>query len=221
MNAICRRYQFAATSRSRTIRNSGTNSGKPGRRCIPRSTGSIPARSRSTSSMTWWCAPNASANDPLPRNILEGQHAGSDFGHIGNGNAHITPLLDVNDRQDFDKMVQAYHEIHQTVLSRFDGSICGEHGDGGCAPICPEDVRRGTLSTLRGGQRTIRPANVMNPGIKISDAPFTDHIDYQRLSKSCATCASNSVCPVYDVFQSEDMSSRGWYEIVTAKDYSI
>ena len=27
-------------------------------------------------------------------------------------------------------MVQAYHEIHQTVLARFGGSICGEHGDG-------------------------------------------------------------------------------------------
>ena len=52
------------------------------------------------------------------------------FGHIGNGNAHIVPLLDVNDRQDFDKMVQAYSDIHSTVLDRFGGSICGEHGDG-------------------------------------------------------------------------------------------
>ena len=52
------------------------------------------------------------------------------FGHIGNGNAHILPLLDVNDRQDFDKMVEAYHEVHDTVLNRFGGSICGEHGDG-------------------------------------------------------------------------------------------
>ena len=52
------------------------------------------------------------------------------FGHIGNGNAHIVPLLNVNDRQDFDKMMQAYHEMHQTVLTRFGGSICGEHGDG-------------------------------------------------------------------------------------------
>ena len=41
-----------------------------------------------------------------------------------------------------------------------------------------------------------------------------------RLSKPCATCAKcNSVCPVYDVFQSEDMSSRGWFEIVTAPGY--
>jgi Fe-S oxidoreductase len=65
------------------------------------------------------------------------------------------------------------------------------------------------------------PDHILNPGIKISDRPFTDHIDYTRLSKSCATCAKcNSVCPVYDVFQSEDMSARGWFEIVTAKDYS-
>src|SRR2546426_7136693 len=27
-------------------------------------------------------------------------------------------------------MVAGYHEIHQTVVTRFGGSICGEHGDG-------------------------------------------------------------------------------------------
>ncbi len=144
------------------------------------------------------------------------------FGHIGNGNAHIVPLLNVNDRQDFDKMVQAYHEIHATVLSRFGGSICGEHGDG---RIRAEYVRKMFGDELYGlfvdVKRAFDPGNVLNPGIKISDRPFTEHIDYTRLSKSCATCAKcNAVCPVYDVFQSEDMSSRGWFEIVTSKDYS-
>ncbi|TLY28634.1 MAG: FAD-binding oxidoreductase, partial [Nitrospirae bacterium] len=58
------------------------------------------------------------------------------------------------------------------------------------------------------------------PGVKISTTPFTEHIDYVRLSKPCATCGKcNAVCPVYDVFQSEDMSSRGWFEIVTAPGY--
>lgn len=144
------------------------------------------------------------------------------FGHIGNGNAHIVPLLDVNDPADFEKMVQAYREIHAAVLNRFGGSICGEHGDG--------RVRAEFVKTMFGEElydlfvrvkRAFDPGNVLNPGIKLSTAPFTDHIDYTRLSKSCATCAKcNSVCPVYDVFQSEDMSSRGWFEIVTAKDYS-
>ncbi len=144
------------------------------------------------------------------------------FGHIGNGNAHILPLLDVNDPADFTRMVETYHEVHRTVLDRFGGSICGEHGDG--------RVRAEYVRTMFGDElynlfvqvkRAFDPAGVLNPGVKISEQSFTEHIDYARFAKSCATCAKcNSVCPVYDVFQSEDMSSRGWYEIVTAKDYA-
>ncbi|HJU06167.1 MAG TPA: FAD-binding and (Fe-S)-binding domain-containing protein [Nitrospiraceae bacterium] len=144
------------------------------------------------------------------------------FGHIGNGNAHIVPLLDVNDAGDFTRMVEGYHAIHQTVLSRFGGSICGEHGDG---RVRAEYVRRMFGEELYGLftqiKQTCDPAGVMNPGVKISDTSFTEHIDYTRLAKDCATCGKcNSVCPVYDVFQSEDMSARGWFEIVTAQDYS-
>jgi FAD/FMN-containing dehydrogenase/Fe-S oxidoreductase len=144
------------------------------------------------------------------------------FGHIGNGNAHIVPLLDVNDEQDFQKMVTGYHEIHQTVLDRFGGSICGEHGDG---RVRAEYVRKmfgpALYDLFMKVKRAFDPSGMLNPGVKISDRPFTEHIDYTRLSKSCATCAKcNAVCPVYDVFRSEDMSSRGWFEIVTDKNYS-
>lgn len=155
--------------------------------------------------------------------LFEGQHVPvAIFGHIGNGNAHIVPLLDVNDRGDFEKMMQAYQEVHSTVLNRFGGSICGEHGDG---RIRAEFVKRMFGDDLYDLFTQVKQAfdagHVLNPGIKLSDASFTDHIDYTRLSKSCATCAKcNSVCPVYDVFQSEDMSARGWFEIVTASDYS-
>lgn len=144
------------------------------------------------------------------------------FGHIGNGNAHIVPLLDVNDSGDFEKMVSAYRDIHTTVLNRFGGSICGEHGDGRVrAEFVKEMFGEELYDLFRQVKQSFDPGNVLNPGIKLSDAPFTEHIDYARLSKSCATCAKcNSVCPVYDVFQSEDMSARGWFEIVTAKDYS-
>lgn len=144
------------------------------------------------------------------------------FGHIGNGNAHIVPLLDVNDEGDFQRMVETYYDVHQTILDRFGGSICGEHGDG---RIRAEMVKRMFGEELYGlfveVKQALDPAGVLNPGVKISEIPFIEHIDYERLGKECATCAKcNSVCPVYDVFQSEDMSSRGWFEIVTAPDYS-
>src|SRR5713101_3630673 len=143
------------------------------------------------------------------------------FGHIGNGNAHIVPLLDVNDKHDFEAMVAGYHEIHQTVITRFGGSICGEHGDG---RVRAEFVRKYFGEELYALFTQVKsafdPVRVLNPGVKISTTPFTEHIDYARLSKPCATCGKcNSVCPVYDVFQSEDMSSRGWFEIVTAPGY--
>jgi Fe-S oxidoreductase/FAD/FMN-containing dehydrogenase len=144
------------------------------------------------------------------------------FGHIGNGNAHIVPLLDVNEKSDFERMVKTYYEVHQTVLDQFGGSICGEHGDG---RVRAEMVKRMFGDELFGLfvniKQAMDPAGVLNPGVKISDTAFTEHIDYERLGKACATCAKcNSVCPVYDVFQSEDMSSRGWFEIVTDPHYS-
>ena len=144
------------------------------------------------------------------------------FGHIGDGNAHILPLLDLNDSNDFQRMVDAHREVHQIVLEDFDGSICGEHGDGRIRaemvrPMFGEDLYRVFVEV----KRLLDPTGVMNPGVKISEESFTEHIDYERLAKPCATCAKcNAVCPVYDVFQSEDMSSRGWFEIITAKDFS-
>ncbi len=144
------------------------------------------------------------------------------FGHIGNGNAHIVPLLDVNDPEDFRRMTDAYREIHRTVLTRFGGSICGEHGDGRVrAEVVREMFGEDLYRLFVQVKETLDPAGIFNPGVKISQTSFTEHIDYTRLAKPCATCAKcNSVCPVYDVFESEDMSARGWFEIVTSQDYS-
>ena len=144
------------------------------------------------------------------------------FGHIGNGNAHVVPLLDVNDEGDVQRMVETYDEVHHAVLNRFDGSICGEHGDGRVRTQMVRQMFGERLYDLFVRvKHALDPAGVLNPGIKISETAFTEHIDYERLGKACATCAKcNSVCPVYDVFQSEDMSARGWFEIVTASDYS-
>ncbi len=143
------------------------------------------------------------------------------FGHIGNGNAHIVPLLDLNDPKDFERMVEGYHEIHSTIISRFGGSICGEHGDGRVrAEFVPRFFGEDLYRLFEQVKTAFDPKKIFNPGVKISKTPFTEHIDYVRLSKPCATCAKcNSVCPVYDVFQSEDMSSRGWFEIVTSPGY--
>ncbi|MBI3392205.1 MAG: FAD-binding oxidoreductase [Nitrospirae bacterium] len=139
------------------------------------------------------------------------------YGHIGDGNAHINPLLNLADAADFRKMIRIYGEIHRIVTTKFGGSICGEHGDG--------RVRAEFLRDLYGPQvydlfvrikRAFDPDNFLNPGIKLSDVPFTESIDVPRLVKPCATCGKcNTVCPVYDVRTTEKMGARGWYTLLT------
>jgi FAD/FMN-containing dehydrogenase len=38
--------------------------------------------------------------------------------------------LNINDPEEFKKMVELSHHIHKDTIEKFDGSICGEHGDG-------------------------------------------------------------------------------------------
>lgn len=144
------------------------------------------------------------------------------YGHIGNGNAHINPLLNVNDPVDFEKMVALSHEIHQTVIDRFGGSLCGEHGDGRVRAEFVKDLYGPELYTLFKRVKTLfDPKYLLNPGVKISETPFTEKIDFERLAKQCATCGKcNSVCPVYDVVGEESNAARGWFHIVTAPDYT-
>ncbi|MCH7920257.1 MAG: carbohydrate kinase, partial [Planctomycetes bacterium] len=66
------------------------------------------------------------------------------------------PLLDLNDPDDFKKMTDLYHEIHQVVIDRFEGSLCGEHGDG--------RVRAELLEGLYGPEIYARIDKIMLPG---------------------------------------------------------
>ena len=45
--------------------------------------------------------------------------------------------------------------------------------------------------------------DIFNPGVKISDTSFTEHIDYLRLSKPFAIAQSATPSAGLDVFQSE------------------
>jgi FAD/FMN-containing dehydrogenase/Fe-S oxidoreductase len=144
------------------------------------------------------------------------------YGHIGDGNAHINPLLNLNDPSDFGKMVALSHEIHRTVIERFNGSLCGEHGDGRVRAEFLKDLYGPELYDLfKQVKRLFDPENILNPGIKISEVPFTEKIDFERLAKQCATCGKcNSVCPVYDVVGEESNAARGWFHILSDPDFS-
>jgi FAD/FMN-containing dehydrogenase/Fe-S oxidoreductase len=167
--------------------------------------------------------------DYLDRYFKELQVPVAIYGHIGNGNAHINPLLDLSDPADVSCMVKASREIHETVIRRFEGSICGEHGDGRVRKEFVRDLYGEELYRLfQKTKRILDPQGILNPGVKIDlsdhlpdDESLIVDLDVERFSKGCATCGKcNSVCPAYDVASEESNSARGWFHILTSPDYS-
>ena len=57
------------------------------------------------------------------------QVTASIFGHAGQGQLHVRPLLNLADRRDIEDMERIAQEVYQEVL-QLGGTISGEHGDG-------------------------------------------------------------------------------------------
>ncbi len=137
------------------------------------------------------------------------------FGHIGDGNLHIRPLLDLHVEADY-KLAQAlYHEAYEKMIE-LGGSSTAEHADGRLrAPI----VRRLYGDEIYGIFKSIKavldPQNLFNPDVILSERRVTEDIDLVKLELICAACGKcNGYCPAYEVYRREDMSPRGWLRMM-------
>ncbi len=137
------------------------------------------------------------------------------FGHIGDGNLHIRPLLDINNRCELELAREIYEKVYNEVIS-IGGSTTGEHGDG--------RIRSGLLKRLYGEEifnifrqikDTLDPQNIFSPDSSLALIDFTKDIDYEKLKSYCAACGKcNGYCPAHDIFRREDYSPRGWLRIL-------
>lgn len=139
------------------------------------------------------------------------------YGHIGNGNAHINPLLNLSEPRAAKTMLDISQTIHRTVIERFGGVPCGEHGEGRVrAEFLPEVYGPDVYRMFERTKALFDPAGLLNPGVKISRVSFLEHIDVARVVQPCATCGKcNTVCPSFDVLRQESMGARGWYQILS------
>ena len=139
------------------------------------------------------------------------------YGHIGNGNAHINPLLNLSEPTAAKSMLEISQTIHRTVIGRFGGVPCGEHGEGRVrAEFLPDVYGPEVYAMFERTKALFDPGGLLNPGVKISRVSFLDHIDVPRVVQPCATCGKcNTVCPSFDVLRQESMGARGWYQILT------
>ncbi|MCG8586730.1 MAG: FAD-binding oxidoreductase, partial [Pirellulales bacterium] len=112
------------------------------------------------------------------QNVLKKhQVTASVFGHVGHGQLHIRPLLDLSNEPDLKKIEPLATDLYEEVFL-LNGTISGEHGDG--------MSRSGFVAAQYGPlwrvmaeiKRMFDPQNILNPGkvIQTGGNPLTKNL---------------------------------------------
>jgi FAD/FMN-containing dehydrogenase len=90
-------------------------------------------------------------------------------GHVGNGNFHIIPLLDMHDVNNKEMILDLSNRVYDLVLS-YGGSITAEHNDGIVrTPYLEKMYGPFIMGLFKFTKSLFDPKNIFNPGKKVGD----------------------------------------------------
>lgn len=88
-------------------------------------------------------------------------------GHVGNGNFHIFPLVDLSKKDVRDEIIALNKQVYDLVL-KYGGSITGEHNDGIIrTPFVAQMFGADMYALFEETKRIFDPLNIFNPGKKV------------------------------------------------------
>lgn len=102
-------------------------------------------------------------------------------GHMGDGNFHIIPLMEIEKESERKKLLPAMKEVNKLVLE-YGGSLSGEHNDGLVrGPWLEDQFGKEILGLFKDVKRIFDPQNIFNPHKK-SDADWDYSFGHIRKS---------------------------------------
>ena len=102
-------------------------------------------------------------------------------GHVGDGNFHIIPLMDLTKKSERDKIPDCLREVTELVL-KYEGSLSGEHNDGMIrGPFLGDMYPAEIIEIFREIKQIFDPQNIFNPHKKI-DATWEYSSQHMRKS---------------------------------------
>lgn len=103
-------------------------------------------------------------------------------GHMGNGNFHIIPLIDIHKEGIVEILHELMDEVYTLVFS-YNGSMSGEHNDGLLrSSYLPKMFNQEVIALFEKTKNIFDPMHVLNPGKKVfADKEFAwKHIDMEE-----------------------------------------
>jgi len=143
------------------------------------------------------------------------------YGHIGDGNTHIRPLMDVNSRRDRELLPKLAHKVHRKV-KELGGSLSGEHGDGRTTTqFLEEYFGYEVYELMKKTKELFDPECLLNPDVIISTRKLTDEVDFEKYLEDCGTCGKcNPYCPVFCITSNEEQGPRGLFRLIKSDEFS-
>lgn len=100
-------------------------------------------------------------------------------GHMGDGNFHIIPLMDLTKKSERDKITACMKEVDELVIS-YKGSLSGEHNDGLIrGPFLSQMYSPEIIKLFQEVKQIFDPQNIFNPHKKI-DASWDYSYQHMR-----------------------------------------
>lgn len=91
-------------------------------------------------------------------------------GHVGDGNFHLSLLIDVDSPDEVKTAKEFLERLAERALA-MEGTCTGEHGVGqGKAKYLPAEHGAAAMAAMRAVKQALDPDNIMNPGKMLPDA---------------------------------------------------
>ena len=88
-------------------------------------------------------------------------------GHLGNGNFHIIPLMDLKSPFSSDIILELSEKIY-SLVKKYNGSITAEHNDGIIrTPYLKQQFGEEIVGFFQNTKNVFDPTNILNPGKKV------------------------------------------------------
>lgn len=98
--------------------------------------------------------------------------------HIGSGELHLRPVLNLKDRKDVEKFRDIAYDT-AALVKKYKGSLSGEHGDGRLrGALIPLMIGEKNYELLRSVKYCWDPDNIFNPGKIVDTAEMNTQLRY-------------------------------------------
>ncbi|HSW98006.1 MAG TPA: FAD-linked oxidase C-terminal domain-containing protein, partial [Candidatus Saccharimonadales bacterium] len=88
-------------------------------------------------------------------------------GHVGDGNFHIIPLVDIKDPKVRTAIPEIAKQVYE-IIAKYKGSITGEHNDGFIrTPYLEQMYGEKIIKLFEETKKIFDPENIFNPGKKV------------------------------------------------------